>query len=242
MPASSSGRPRARSATRTARSSSSSTASRCRPAWSQVASRHPRPEIFPQGRRPGAAEARRGERRPLLPVALGPRRGGARQRSPTASATSPSAIRARSSTASPAPGPIGAGRAAISTAEEDAAGLLRRAPLHAGDAEGGAELAAMVQHRPPLGLRHRRPEPGPLLRRLPHRPACTPRETRLRASAAACLLHPVGRRRPRQRGRHHGPLGARGAPVQVRLRHRHQLLARSAARARSCPAAASRPA
>ena len=31
--------------------------------------------------------------------------------------------------------------------------------------------------------------------------------------------------RPRQRGRHHGPLGARGAPVQIRLRHRLQLLA-----------------
>ena len=33
--------------------------------------RHPRAEIFPQGRRAGAAEARRGERRPLVPVALG---------------------------------------------------------------------------------------------------------------------------------------------------------------------------
>ena len=47
---------------------------------------------------------------------------------------------------------------------------------------------------------------------------------RLRAPAAARLLHPGDQRRPRQRGRHHGPLGARGAPVQVRLRHRHQLL------------------
>ena len=47
----------------------------------------------------------------------------------------------------------------------------------------------------------------------------------LRAPAAACLLHPVGRRRPRQRGRHHGPVGARGAPVQIRLRHRLELLA-----------------
>ena len=65
---------------------------------------------------------------------------------------------------------------------------------------------------------------------------------RLRASAAACLLHPVGRRRPRQRGRHHGPVGARGAPVQVRLRHRLQFLARCAARASGCPAAARPPA
>ena len=64
----------------------------------------------------------------------------------------------------------------------------------------------------------------------------------LRASAAACLLHPVGRRRPRQRGRHHGPVGARGAPVQIRLGHRLQLLRACAARARSCRAAAAPPA
>ena len=50
-------------------------------------------------------------------------------------------------------------------------------------------------------------------------------EIGLRASAAARLLHPGRRGRPRQRGRHHGPLGARGAPVQIRLRHRLQLLA-----------------
>ena len=47
---------------------------------------------------------------------------------------------------------------------------------------------------------------------------------RLRAPAAARLLHPVGRRRPRQRGRHHGSLGARGAAVQIRLGHRLQFL------------------
>ena len=82
----------------------------------------------------------------------------------------------------------------------------------------------MVQHRPALGLRHRRPRPGPFLRR--------PRDRRpdaldlvLRASAAARLLHPVRCRRPRQRGRHHGPVGARGAAVQVRLGHRHQFFA-----------------
>ena len=48
---------------------------------------------------------------------------------------------------------------------------------------------------------------------------------RLRAPAAARLLHPVGLRRPRQRGRHHGPLGARGAPLQIRLRHRLEFFA-----------------
>ena len=64
----------------------------------------------------------------------------------------------------------------------------------------------------------------------------------LRAPAAACLLHPGRRGRPGERGRHHGPVGPRGAPVQVRLRHRLQLLASCAARARSSPAAAARPA
>ena len=49
--------------------------------------------------------------------------------------------------------------------------LLRRAPLHAGHAVRRAEQPAMVQHRPALGLRHRRPRPGPLLRRPRHRRA-----------------------------------------------------------------------
>ena len=102
--------------------------------------------------------------------------------------------------------------------------VLRRAPLHARDAEGGAELAAMVQHRPALGLRHRRAEPGPLLRR-PLVEGAGEVAHRLRAPAAARLLHPVRLRRPRQRGRHHGPLGARGAPLQIRLRHRLELFA-----------------
>ena len=101
--------------------------------------------------------------------------------------------------------------------------VLRRAPLHAGDADGRAEQPAVVQHRPALGLRHRRPRPGPLLRRPPDRRADV-LDLGLRASAAARLLHPVGRGRSRQRERHHGPVGARSAPVQVRLRHRHQLL------------------
>ena len=101
--------------------------------------------------------------------------------------------------------------------------LLRRDPGHAGAPDGGAELAAMVQHRALLGLRHRRPGAGPLLRRSPHRQGARLRQ-RLRAPAAARLLHPVGRRRPRQRGRHHGSLGARGAAVQIRLRHRLQFL------------------
>jgi hypothetical protein len=63
----------------------------------------------------------------------------------------------------------------------------------------------------------------------------------LRASAAARLLHPGRRGRSRQRRRHHGPVGARGAPVQIRLRHRLQLLALRG-EGESCPAAAAPPA
>ena len=45
--------------------------------------------------------------------------------------------------------------------------LLRRDALHAGGADGRAELAAVVQHRAALGLRHRRAGAGAFLRRLP---------------------------------------------------------------------------
>ena len=46
------------------------------------------------------------------------------------------------------------------------ASLLRRDALHAGPADGRAEFPAMVQHRPALGLWHRRAEPGSFLRGL----------------------------------------------------------------------------
>src|SRR5476649_2412235 len=95
--------------------------------------------------------------------------------------------------------------------------------LHAGHSGVRAELAPMVQHRPALGLRHRRPEPGPLLCRPLHRQADQV-EIVLRAPAAARLFHPVGVRRPGERRRHHGFVGARGAPVQIRLRHRLEFL------------------
>ena len=39
------------------------------------------------------------------------------------------------------------------------ADVLRRASLHARQPDGGSELAAVVQHRIALGLRHRRPRP-----------------------------------------------------------------------------------
>ena len=103
------------------------------------------------------------------------------------------------------------------------AGLLRRAALHARDADGRAQLAAMVQHRAALGLRHRRAEPGPFLCRLQNRQAREV-EDGLRAPAAARLLHPGHQGRSRQRRRDHGSVGARGAAVQIRLRHRLEFL------------------
>ena len=63
------------------------------------------------------------------------------------------------------------------------------------------------------------PGQGPPLCRFPDRQADSV-DIRLRAPAAARLLHSIGCRRPRRRRRHHGSLGARGAPLQIRLRHR----------------------
>ena len=128
-------------------------------------------EVFPQGRRPRAPEEGRGRDRPVLAVALGRRRGGARPRCPR----SERIIGERSVQAGVRPPRrhldlLGLeGRLFRQRGRRP--GLLRRAPLHARDADVRAELAAMVQHRPALGLRHRRPEPGPLLRRLQDRQA-----------------------------------------------------------------------
>ena len=72
--------------------------------------------------------------------------------------------------------------------------LLRRDAPHARRPDRGAQLAAMVQHRAPLGLWHRRAGAGALLRRLENRQA-HPQHLLLRAPAAARLLHPVRRRR-----------------------------------------------
>ena len=114
-------------------------------------------------------------------------------------------------------------KAGLFDGEEDARAYFDEMRLMLARQVGGAQFAAMVQHRPPLGLWRRWAEPGPLLRRLRDGKARQV-EVGLRASPAARLLHPVGRRRSRQRGRDHGPLGARGAPVQIWLRHGHQFL------------------
>lgn len=55
------------------------------------------------------------------------------------------------------------------------------------------------------------------------RPARPSLDLGLRAAAAARLFHPEHQGRSRQRRRDHGLVGARGAAVQVRLGHRHQL-------------------
>ena len=179
-------------------------------------------EIFPQGRRARPAEEGRGGDHSLLAVAQRRRRGRAQGTAGEGALRRRNLLQAGVRPARRHLDLLGLeGR--LLHLRSRRASLLRRAPLHAGDADGGAEFAAMVQHRPALGLRHRRPEPGPFLRRLQDRRAHAIGH-RLRASAAARLLHPVDRRRPRQRGRHHGFVGARGAAVQIRLRHRHEFL------------------
>ena len=101
--------------------------------------------------------------------------------------------------------------------------VLRRAAGHARPPGGRSQLAAVVQHGPELGVRHQRPAAGPLVRRARRRRAEAVHE-RLRAPCPARVLHPGRGRRPRERGRHHGPVGARGPRLQVRIRHRLQLL------------------
>ena len=57
------------------------------------------------------------------------------------------------------------------TSEDDAPRLHGRACLHARHPARRAQFPAMVQHRPALGLWHRRPRPGPFLCRPLHRQA-----------------------------------------------------------------------
>ena len=125
--------------------------------------RHPRPEIFPPRRR-CRAPSRRSKKR------ASPNGSGApcptKKPSPSCPKTSASSARptpARSSTASPAAGPTGAGRAATSPPRPTPAATTRNV-LHARHPARRPQLPPVVQHRPPLGLRHLRPRPGPPLR------------------------------------------------------------------------------
>ena len=207
--------------------------------WSQVASDVLAQKYFRKAGVP--ARLKKVEEKPS------PRSCGARSptrtrspRCPRRSASSASIPPSRCSIVSPAPGPIGAGRAAISTPKptrrpsSTSCATCWRCRCARRTRRSGSTPACTG---PTASTARARATTTSIL----HRQADQV-EDRLRASAAARLLHPVDQRRPRQRRRHHGPVGARGAPVQIRLRHRHQFLARCAAKAKSSPAAASRPA
>ena len=137
--------------------------------WSQVAGRRSRAEIFPQGRRP--ARLKRVEENAVpsflwrsvadeaaleaLPQGRALRLGELRQAGvrPARRHLDLLGLEGR-----------------LFRRRRRRARLFRRDALHAGAPDGGAEFAAMVQHRPALGLWHRWARPGPLLRRL-RRPA-----------------------------------------------------------------------
>ena len=151
--------------------------------------RRARPEVFPQGRRARAPEEGRGGDRPVLAVALG---------SPTMrrSQQLPEKERTVGEQSSKQVFDRLAGtwtywgwKGGYFDSEDDARAFFDEHALHARHADGGAELAAMVQHRPALGLRHRRPEPGPPLRRLQDRQADQvedrPTSTRSRTPASS---------------------------------------------------------
>jgi hypothetical protein len=86
------------------------------------------------------------------------------------------------------------------------------------DAEGRLQLARVVQPRPLAPLRHR--GPGRQLGVGREDRGVLRDAQRLRAPAVLGVLHPVRRRRPDE---HLRPREDRGAPLQVRLGHWHEL-------------------
>ena len=185
--------------------------------------RHPGPEIFPQGRRARTPQAPRGDAGPVLAVALGGRRARAGRAARARAATSARPTPARCSTASPGTWTYWGWKGGYFTSEDDARAffdehryMLAMQYRRARTARSGSTPAC-------TGPTASTARPGPLLRRSRHRRA-DGLDLGLRASPAARLLHPVDRGRPRRRERHHGSVGARGAPLQVRLGHRLQLL------------------
>ena len=132
--------------------------------WSQVAADILAQKYFRKAGVPARLQQRRGDAGPVLAVALGRRRARARR------AARGRALRRRDRRPPGLRPPrrlldlLGLeGRLLLQRGRR--ARLLRRAPLHAGHADGRAQQPAVVQHRPALGLRHRRARPGPLLRR-----------------------------------------------------------------------------
>ena len=126
--------------------------------------RRHRAEVLPQGGRSDPAQARARARGARLPVALRARREGAR-RAARGGEVSRRNLGARG--LRPAGGRLGLlgleGR--LLHRRGGRARLLRRDALHAGRPARRAQLAAVVQHGAPLGLRHRWARAGALLRR-----------------------------------------------------------------------------
>ena len=194
--------------------------------------RHPGPEVLPQGRRAAAARAR--SPKPACPTGCS-----AASRPPATAHRAARPTPGRSSAAWPAAGPTGAGRAATSPAEADARAFF--------DETCYMLAAQMAAPNSPqwfnTGLHWAYGIEGPPQGHYfvdPHDRRDDALDVGLRASRPARLLHPVDQRRPRQRRRHHGPVGPRGPHLQVRLRHRHRTSPTSAAKASRSPAAASR--
>ena len=118
--------------------------------------------------------------------------------------------------------------------------LLRRDLLHARRADGRARTARSGSTPACTGPTASKGRRRGTTTSIPQTGEIDALDVRLRAARAARLLHPVDQRRPGQRRRHHGPVGPRGAHLQVRLGHGLATSPPSAARASRSPAAASR--
>ena len=142
---------------------------------------------------------------------------------PAIRCSAPNAPPSRSSIAWPAAGAVGRDSTATSTRAEDAQAFYDELAYMLRAPDGRAQLAAVVQHRAQLRLRHHRPGPGALLRRPEDRRGARAKDAYTHPPAAR-VLHPVGRDDLVGEGGIMDLVGPRGAPLQIRLRHRHQLL------------------
>ena len=199
--------------------------------------RRARPEVLPQGRRAQGAPPRARGRRARVAVALGRRPGRARRdiarRSVRTRARRPSGLR-----------PAG-GLLDVLGLEARLLRLRRRRPrLPRRDVRDArapnrrAELAAMVQHRAALGVRHFRPGARALVRRShpTARRKASP-NTYEHPQVSACYILSIEDDLVNEGGIFDG-VASRGAHLQRRLGIGRQLLAPARAPARNSPAAA----
>src|SRR5829696_226323 len=105
-------------------------------------------------------------------------------------------------------------------------GLRGRAGSHACPSDGGAELTAMVQHGAGLGVWDHWTGAGSLFRGS-HRWSGQSLRRRLHTSSTPRVLHPERERLAGRTGGSHGPLGSRGADLQVWLGNRDEFLRRA---------------